>query len=235
MAVGKREEGDLARRTVGSPMELAIEDEPHPDSRADGDEGERRDFAAVAVVALGDRGSVDVVLDRRRVAEQSLEVAQHGRPFPPRQVRGHPQCQPTRLHDAGTTHDGLAERPAADRDAGVTQEVVGELPELTHPSHGTRVAGGPARTGPDGAREVGDGAADELPADVEPEHEARAAADLVEKGGATSAARPAAGVLDEPVAFQVRESERHGRLREAGSAGELATRHRTVAAHPLEQ
>src|SRR5439155_1128088 len=105
-----------------------------------------------------------------------LEVAQHGRPFPPRQVRSHPQCQPTRLHDAGTTHDGLAERPAADRDAGVTQEVVGELPELTHPGHGTRVAGGPARAGPDGAREVGDGAADELPADVEPEHETRTAA-----------------------------------------------------------
>ena len=116
------------------------------------------------------------------------------------------------------------------------QEVVAQAP----PSSRTRAgaARGPrglAPAGADGAREIGDGAAHELPADVEPQHEACVAADLVERRTSSPSAGPPAGVLHELVALEARQGESDGRLREPGHAREVAARHRPVAAHLLEQ
>ena len=105
--VGEWQERDLAGRAVGPAMELAVEDEAHPDPRADGDERERRDAAAVSVVALGDCGSIDVVLNRRLRAEEAPEVAQHRGALPSRQVRGQLQSVAAGLDHSGAADDGL--------------------------------------------------------------------------------------------------------------------------------
>ncbi len=94
-------------------MQLAVEDEPHADAGADRDEGEGRDIATVAVVPLGDRRGIDVVLDRRLVAEQVAQLAEHARPLPTRQVRGQTEGAPIRLDHTRTADDGVEQRAVA--------------------------------------------------------------------------------------------------------------------------
>ena len=81
------------------------------------------DVAAVAVVALGDRRGVDVVLDHRLCAEETPEVAQHRRPLPPRQVRGQLESAAVGLDDSRAADHRLQQRSVA-VDARVLQEVV---------------------------------------------------------------------------------------------------------------
>jgi hypothetical protein len=233
-SAAEREECDLARRTVCAAVELPIEDEPHPDPGADGDEGEGRDVAAVAVVALGDRGGIDVVLDRRLVPEQAPQLAQHRRPLPSWQVGRQSERAPVRLDHARAADDGVEQRSVA-LHGGIPEKLSRKRGKLAHSRDSARRAGGPALTEANTAPQVGDRAPDELPAHIEAEHEAGVLPDLVQRRGASPAPRPAARVLHQFVPLEAGERQADGRLRETGGARELAARHRTVAAHPLEQ
>jgi hypothetical protein len=119
------------------------------------------------MIAFGDGGCVDVVLDRGLLAEEAAEVAEHGRPLPARQVRSQLESATTRLYNPRAADDGLEQRAAA-VNANLVQELVCKSGELAYPSHTTRGAGGLASAGANRAGEVGNGPAHELPADVEP-------------------------------------------------------------------
>ena len=131
-------------------MELAVEDETHADAGADRDEGEGRRVAAVAVVALGDGRGVDVVLDRRLLAEQASQLAEHRRPLPSRQIRRQLEGASAGLDDARAAHDGMEQRAVA-ADACLAQKLARESGKLAHPGRTARRAGGPALAGADGA------------------------------------------------------------------------------------
>ena len=127
------------------------------------------------------------------------------------------------------------EQRAVAADACLAQKLARESGKLAHPGRTARRAGGPALAGADGAGQVGDGAADELPADIEAEDEAGIAADLVEDRRAAAAAGAATGALYERGALEVRKGEADGGLRKPRCPRELAARHRPVPSHLLEQ
>ena len=72
---------------MGAAVELAFQHQPHPDSVPTETKAKVGCITPVAVLALGDRRGVHVVLDHGLCAEKMPEVAQHRRPLPPGQVR----------------------------------------------------------------------------------------------------------------------------------------------------
>ena len=70
----ERQVADLAGGAVGATDELVVDDDAHPDARADPDEHQRRDAARQAEPLLADRREVDVVVDEHGQVEA---VADH--------------------------------------------------------------------------------------------------------------------------------------------------------------
>ena len=231
VALGERQERDLAGRAVGAAVELAVEDEPHPDSGADGDEREGRDVSAVAVVALGDRGRVDVVLDRRPVAEEAPEVAQHRRPLPARQVRRQLERAAVGLDDARAADHRLEQGAVARRRrrrAGARRRAPPSSRTRPVPLEDARprCCGGRGRCRRDRRRRR-----------ARTRGRRRARARIRRRCGSrrASALRPrppvrAAGMLHELGALEARKGERDRRLREARTT--LASSPRDTARSP---
>ena len=123
---------ELAGRTAGSAVELAVDDDAHPDAAAERDGEKVIEAAADSVEALGHGERVDVVVDQHRDAERPGEVLAEGQVAPPEQRRLH-HARPVGVLEAGQTKPDAEQQLAGARRGDMRFEQLGE--------HGEGVAG----------------------------------------------------------------------------------------------
>jgi oligopeptide/dipeptide ABC transporter ATP-binding protein len=230
---GQRHESDLPRDAVRTAEQLAADDQPHADARANVHEREIVDIPAVAERALGQGGGVHVVLHHQRRPERLPQPGQRRGAVPATQAAGELQRVPARVVDSRAADHGLGDgRPWHAR---VLAQHVRQLDELGHPPADARSVGPQRFPGPDFPGEVGDRAADIFEPDVQAEHQACVGPDLVQPRRPARHAGPLPGDADQAGPLDIAEGQRHRGLGQAGDPGQLGPRAGTKLADVLEQ
>ena len=221
---------ELARGSVAPLVELAVEHEPHPETRPDGEEREVVDAARDPAPLLADRREVDVVHERHRMPEPSFELGGKVAPLEAREVR---EMDPTPVvddpRDAGDDpvdevggRAGRRDEAGAEGDDRLERGIRVAARELDVLAHARRPA------------EVAHGATHEPRPEVEAEHERRIGDGLEEDGAVARPVRVVLGLADEPYVDERAKGERDGRLRDPGAPGDLGAGDRRAGADRLE-
>src|SRR5436305_3095479 len=136
----ERQVPNLAGGSVRAANELVVDDDPHPDSGADGDEYHRLDAPGQTEPFLAHRGQIDVVLDEHGQVEPVADDLERIEPPLGGHVIGQ-RCHPAAgLIDNPGRGDTESQGPAVDG-AGVVDDLADHLEDL-RPDGSTAVLGG---------------------------------------------------------------------------------------------
>ncbi len=185
------------------------------------------------VLALGQRGSVRVVLHEQVGAERGAQVGENGWLVPAGQAAGQRYRVALVIVDARAAEHGLRDIIAAD--PGRRADTVRELDQLANPLADTCYRAAGLGLGPDLTGQVGDRAAQVLVPDVQPEHVARVRRDLIQHGRPARNAGPLPGRAHQPRPLDVGQRQGHGRLGEPRQPGQVGTRARAELTDLVEQ
>jgi hypothetical protein len=218
---------------VRAAQQLTAEDEAHPDAGPDVREGEVVDLAAVAQGAFGQGGGVHVVLQDQRRPERLPQSGQRRRAVPAAQAAGELQGVAARVIDAGTADHGLGDGRTGH--VRVLAQQVGQLHQLGDPGPDAGGVSPHRGLGPDLTGEVGDRAADVVMPDVQAQDQPGVGPDLVQPGRTAGHPGSLSGDANQAGPLDVVQSQGHGRLGQAGDAGQLGSGARPALADVLEQ
>lgn len=195
--------GDLAGRPVRPAVELPVQDETHADPGAHPQVHEALDVLPVPAGALADRREVHVVLEAEVRPELAAKRLHQALTAPAGQVRGQSHGAPLGVQHAGAPDGRL--RHLAPAEACLAGQAVRDLADLADQRRSAADAGPLVATRHDGPGDVGDGGADVLATDVDPDDPAGLGVQLVEDRAGAFPARRAADLADQPGARELGE------------------------------
>jgi hypothetical protein len=182
---------------------------------------------------LADRREVHVVLETEVGPELAAKRLHQALAAPAGQVRGQGHGPALGVQHAGAPDGRL--RHLAPAEPGLAGEAVRDLTYLADQRRRAADAGTLVAARHDGPGDVGDGGADELATDVDPDDPAGLGVQLVEDRARAFPARRAADFADQPGARELGERQGHGRLGEPRLARHLGARDRPAATDRLER
>ena len=217
---------------MGAAIKAPVDDQGEADAGADPKKNEVGHVAAMPVLALGQGGKVDVVLERDVGAKLLPDRLHQPVPSPAREIRGHGHVTVNRVEHARAAEHGVRDlRPVH---TCFLRELAGDGADLADQGPRASDLRSLVTARHDGAGDVRDGSPRPAPPDVDSDDPSRARVELIEQRAGSSLSAGPAHLADKLRVQQAGEGQRDGRLREPAHPRDLRARQRPAAMDQLQ-